>query len=142
MFTDDPKAVRDRFLLVQAITNQFWKVWMSTYFPTLVIRQKWHVDRRNVRVGDVCLLKDSNAYRGEWRLCEVASVSPDDRGKVRNVRVMVKPRQGGSLQYVPVKPIYLNRHVSNLVLLIPAEDREPGADCENKNDATAQSDTS
>ena len=142
MFTDDPKAVRDRFLLVQAITNQFWKVWISIYFPTLVIRQKWHVDRRNVKVGDVCLLKDSNAYRGEWRLCEVASVSPDDNGRVRNVRVMVKPRQGSSPQYVPVKPIYLNRHVSNLVLLIPAEDREPVADCQDKNDAAANNETS
>ena len=95
VFTDDPKNVRDRFLLVQAVTNQFWKAWIKIYFPTLVIRQRWHVDRRNVKVGDVCLLKDSNAYRGEWRLCEVATVSPDDRGKVRNVRVMVKPRQGG-----------------------------------------------
>ena len=128
MFTDDPKAVRDRFHLVQAITNQFWKVWMSVYFPTLLVRQKWHVDRRNVEVGDICLLKDSNAYRGEWRLCEVASVSPDDRGRVRNVRVMVKPKQGGSPQYVPATPIYLNRHVSNLVLLIPSEDRECSAD--------------
>ena len=36
----------------------------------------------------------------------------------------------------------LNRHVSNLVLLIPAEDRKTGADCENKNDATAKSETS
>ena len=68
---------------------------------------------------------------------EVASVSPDDRGKVRNVRVMVKPRQGGSPQYVPVKPIYSNRHVSNLVLLIPAEDR---ADCQDKTDAAAKGD--
>ena len=101
---------------------------MDVYFPTLLVRQKWHVDRRNVEVGDVCLLKDSNAYRGEWRLCEVASVSPDDRGRVRNVRVMVKPRLGGSPHYVPAKPIYLNRHVSNLVLLIPAEDRELSAD--------------
>ena len=79
-------------------------------------------------IGDICLLKDSNAYRGEWRLCEVASVSPDDRGRVRNVRVMVKPKQGGSPQYIPATPIYLNRHVSNLVLLIPAEDRELSAD--------------
>ena len=76
----------------------------------------------------MCLLKDSSTYRGEWRLCEGASVSPDDRGKVRNVQVMVKPRQGGSTNYVPVKPIYLNRHVSNLVLLIPAEDRECSTD--------------
>ena len=74
-------------------------------------------------MGDICLLKDSSAYRGEWRLCEVASVSPDEHGKVRNVRVMVKPKQGGSAHYVPTKPIYLNRHVSNLILLLPAEER-------------------
>ena len=49
---------------------------------------------------------------------------PDEHGKVRNVRVMVKPRQGGSVQYVPTKPIYLNRHVSNLILLLPAEERD------------------
>ena len=69
------------------------------------------------------MLKDSNAFRGEWRLCEVAGVSPDERGKVRNVSVMVKSKQGGSTEYVSTKPIYLNRHVSNLVLLIPAEER-------------------
>ena len=126
--TDDPKAAQTRFLLVQAITTQFWKIWIKNYFPTLLIRQKWHVDRRNVSVGDICLLKDSNAYRGEWRLCEVASVSPDDHGKVRNVSVMVKPNQGGSAVYVPTKPIYLNRHVSNLVVLIPVEDRESSDD--------------
>ena len=32
---------------------------------TLLIRQKWHVDRKNLVVGDICLLKDQNAYRGE-----------------------------------------------------------------------------
>ena len=36
---------------------------------------------------------------------------------------MVKPRQCGSVQYVPTKPIYLDRHVSNLNLLLPAEER-------------------
>ena len=74
VFTDDSKAAHSRFLLVQAITTQFWKIWIANYFPTLQIRQKWHVDRRNMAVGDICLLKDQNAYRGEWRLCEVASV--------------------------------------------------------------------
>ena len=60
--TDDPERVKSRFLLVQAITNQFWKVWLKLYFPSLLLRQKWHVDRRNVEVGDICLLKDSNVY--------------------------------------------------------------------------------
>ena len=72
----------------------------------------------------MCLLKDSNAYRGEWRMCVVNSVSPDDSGRVQNVEVLVKPRQGRSRNYFPSKPIYLKRHVSNLVLLLPAEDRD------------------
>ena len=72
----------------------------------------------------MCLLKDSNAYRGEWRMCLVHSVSPDNSRKVRNVEVLVKPKQGGSKNYIPTKPIYLKCHVSNLVLLLPAEERD------------------
>ena len=124
VFTDNPKAVKSRFLLVQAITNQFWKVWLKLYFPSLLIRQKWHADRRNIMVGDICLLKDSNVYRGEWRLCEVAQVFPDDDGKVRNVQVMIKPKQSGTGPYISTKPIYLSRHVNNLIVLVPADERE------------------
>ena len=57
-------------------------------------------------------------------MCVINSVSPNDSSKVRNVEVMVKPRQGGSKNYVPTKPVYLKRHVSNLVLLLPAKDRD------------------
>ena len=71
-------------MLVQSIVDQFWKVWVKWYFPTLLIRQKWHVDRRNVAVGDVCMLKDSNAYRGEWRICRVTNVFPDGYGMADN----------------------------------------------------------
>ena len=51
--------------------------WIQVYFPTLLIRQKWHVNKRNGIVGDVCLLKDSNALRGEWRLVKVSETYPD-----------------------------------------------------------------
>ena len=37
---------------------------------------------------------------------------------------MVKPKQGGSSQYVPTKAIYLDRHVSNLVVIVAADDEE------------------
>ena len=113
IFTDDPKATKNRFLLVQAITAQFWKVWVKVYFPSLLLRQKWHTERRNLMENDICILKDSNVFRGEWRLCKVSKVFPDSSGKVRNVRVMVKARQGGSAKYVPTKAIFVDRHVSN-----------------------------
>ena len=124
VFTDDPKAARTRFLLVQSITAQFWKVWMKIYFPSLLVRQKWHTEKRNLMVNDICVLKEQNAFRGEWRLCRVSQVFPDNDGKIRNVEVMVKPRQGGSVKYVVTKPIYLNRHVSNLVVIEGADDQD------------------
>ena len=52
-FSDDPKHVKTRFHLVQSMTNQFWKTWQKLFFPTLLIRQKWHHERRNLEIGDV-----------------------------------------------------------------------------------------
>ena len=123
VFTDNPDKVQTRFLLVQAITTQFWKVWLKLYFPTLLIRQKWHSEKRNMKVGDVCLLKDAETFRAEWRLARVTATFPDRRGKVRNVEVRVVPSKDSSRKYKPVQPNYLKRHVSNLVVLVPAEDQ-------------------
>ena len=86
VFTDQPEKMHTRFLLVQAITNQFWKVWLKVYFPTLLIRQKWHTERRDLKVGDVCLLKDSEAFRAEWRLSRVTATFPDRHGKFEMLR--------------------------------------------------------
>ena len=115
--------MHSRFLLVQANTNQFWKVWLKVYFPTLLIRQKWHTERRDLKVGDVCLLKDSEAFRAEWRLSRVTATFPDRYGKVRNVEVKVMPSPDKSKVYKPVKPNYLKRHVSNLIVIVPVEDQ-------------------
>ena len=49
-FTDDPGAVATMFHLVQSITNQFWRIWNKLFFPSLLIRRKWHTTRRNVQV--------------------------------------------------------------------------------------------
>ena len=76
-----------------------------------------------MEIGDICLLRDSNMIRGDWRLCEVVDVFPDSKKRVRNVEVVVKARQGGSTSYVATSPIKIKRHVSNLILLVPAEER-------------------
>ena len=122
------KQLKTRFLLVQEITNNFWKVWTKLYFSSLLIRQKWHHTRRNLRVNDVCLLKDNNAIRGEWRLARVNNVYPDDKGIVRNVEVAVSNNNDGSVKYKPSSCNLLKRHVSNLLVLVPAEDNESEQD--------------
>ena len=124
VFTDEPQQARSRFLLVQAVTAQFWKIWIRDFFPTLLVRHKWHVRQRNLTVNDVCLLKDEDAFRSEWKLARVMEVYPDRFGNVRNVEVMVKSAQDGTRTYEPTGGRLLRRHVSNLLLLVPAEDQD------------------
>ena len=123
-FDENPDNAKNRFVLVQRITDQFWKVWQKLYFPTLLVRQKWHHQKRNLEPNDVCLLQDSNNLRGEWRLCKVVEVHPDEHGVVRNVDVEVAARYDGSSTYKFQKPYTLNRHVSKLIVLAPSDDEE------------------
>ena len=124
LFSDNPKEATSRFNLVQAITSQFWKTWTKVYFPTLIIRQKWHSSKRNVSVGDICLVQDSDAFRSEWRLGKVLEVYPDRFEKVRNVELLVKSKQSGSLPYVSSSGFKIKRHVSRLIVLVPAEEQD------------------
>ena len=50
-------------------------------------------------------------------------VYPDKTGTVRNVLVQVKPNQDGSSKYKPSQGYQVKRHVSKLLLLVPAEDQ-------------------
>ena len=47
----------------------------------------------------------------------------DKSATVRNVQVLVKPRQDGTSKYKPSQGYELKRHVSKLLLLVPAEDQ-------------------
>ena len=120
--TDDPASFKNRFLMIQAITEQFWRVWLKIYFPTLIVRQKWHSAKRNLCKDDVCLVKDSNVLRGEWRLGRVTECYADENGRVRNVELLVKPQQSGSINYTPTAPIYIKRHAGSVIVLVPAND--------------------
>ena len=65
IYDERPGAMKTRFLFVQKLSDQFWENWTKTYLPTLLVRQKWHYAKRNLSVGDVCLIEDQNSLRGE-----------------------------------------------------------------------------
>ena len=75
--TDNP---RHRYEFIQGIIDNFWRRWTRDFFPSLIIRQKWHTATRNLRVGDVVLIQDSNQIRGQWKLGKVCEVFPGDDG--------------------------------------------------------------
>jgi hypothetical protein len=79
-----------RWKFVQRIIDTFWKRWMRDYFHTLIVRQKWHTKKRNVQVGDVVLVQDSNNKRGQWQLAHIVEATPGMDGKVRDVKIRYK----------------------------------------------------
>ena len=56
-------------------------------------------------------------------MAKVVEVYPDKTGTVRNVQVLVKPNQDGTSKYKPSQGYEVKRHVSKLLLLVPAEDQ-------------------
>ena len=81
---------RRRWEFIQSIINTYWKKWMRDYFFTLILCQKWHVERRNLQIGDVVLVQDADAIRGHWKLAEVSKANPGSDGKVRDVELRYK----------------------------------------------------
>ena len=77
----------ERFHLVQQISNAFWKQWIQTCAPALVIDEKWHAKQDDIHPGDVVLVLDSDSLRAEYRLALVKEVYPGADGSVRNVKI-------------------------------------------------------
>ena len=111
-----------RYQFINQVVSSFWKKWNRDYFPTLIVRQKWHVDRRNVIVGDIVLLQDANSIKGSWKLAQVAKVFTDADNKVRNVTVRYKINKTGH-EYKGQPDITVNRSVHSLVIILPIEEQ-------------------
>ena len=134
-FDQGLKIDHDRFKLVQKMIGQFWSTWIKHYFPTLLVRKKWHFKQRNMQVGDICFLQDSNQVRGQFRRCRVSAVYPDKSNIVRNVEVLTVPKQDGSRVYHPQALSRMKRHVNNLILIQPADEPTYGGIQEETTDS-------
>ena len=85
---------RKRWRRVQHLSNEFWYKWRRTYLQSLQSRQKWSASYRNLKVGDLVILKDDNIPRNCWKLARVAETYPDEDGLVRKVKVAVANQSG------------------------------------------------
>eukprot|EP00794_Sanderia_malayensis_P021203 gene21203-23285_t len=116
---------RKRHEFVQKIVDTFWKRWTRDFFPCLLVRQKWHVEKRNVRIGDVVIIQDSNLVRGKWRLGSVSDVFPGTDGKVRNVEIKYKQLSAlnePALAYTGKGYSTIQRPVQKLVVIVPVDE--------------------
>lgn len=118
---EDNCSLRKSFRFVNEIINTFWKKWIRDFFPTLLVRTKWHVEKRNVKPGDIVLVKDKNALKGNWKLAQVIFTSPGFDGKVRNVTLRYKLSIPGT-KYNGQRDILIDRSVHNISVILPIEE--------------------
>ncbi|XP_072392418.1 uncharacterized protein [Diabrotica undecimpunctata] len=69
------------------IQQTFWKRWSLDYLSELQARNKWYLERDNLKLNDLVLLKDDNLPPMKWKLARVIKIHPGSDGKVRNVEV-------------------------------------------------------
>ena len=80
---------RRRWRRVQHLANEFWGRWRKEFLQVLQTRQKWITRSRNLRIGDIVLLKEDDAQRNCWRLAHVDKTYPSLDGLVRKVRIAI-----------------------------------------------------
>ena len=102
---------RRRWRRVQYLADQFWIRWSREYLQSMQTRTKWQGTRRDLRAGDVVLVRDEGAYRNDWPIGRVSEAMGSDDGRLRKAQVEVV--RGGTMK------TFL-RSIKALVLLVPA----------------------
>ena len=97
---------------MDTIVEDFWKKWVECYAPTTVKQNKWHSENsRELKVGDVVVVADRNALRGQYFIAKVCETFPGIDGRVGST---VKDCKG-------CKEAVMIRAVQKLALLVPVD---------------------
>ena len=61
------RNVNKRFEFLQKLVNVWWERWHESVLPSLVRSYKWLQRHRNVKMGDICLIKYKHDVRAAYR---------------------------------------------------------------------------
>ena len=107
-------SIKHRFDFIQQIVGAFWKRWMREVFPSLVIQPKWHTERRNVKAGDIVLIRDTDEVRGKWIMAKITKAKESADGKVRKASLSYRSATGIKQE--------VERAIQRMILLVPVDD--------------------
>ena len=60
--------------------------------PTLIPVRKWKDQKRNLKVGDIVMMKYQGNFVDDYRIARVSDVFPDERDLIRTVEVSYRRR--------------------------------------------------
>ncbi len=77
----------------------------------MVIEPKWHMERKDLKAGDVVLVEDINPVRGQWKMALVEQPITSEDGRVRRVVISYKSTDHGRIS--------VERPVQKLIVIVP-----------------------
>ena len=111
----------------QAKIIREWRAkWLAQVFPDMVSRTKWKQKSRNLRVGDLGVLRyEKTLGPDSWRLARVSRADPDHDGLVRTISVEFRPRHARDRgkAYKAKKPQSMDIGVQRFAVMLPVEEQ-------------------
>ena len=93
---------------MQRLNAKLWLRWRNEYLQHLQKRAKWRTGGRDLKAGDVVLLKDEDLFQRTWPLGCVEKCYPGQDNHVRVVDVRIRRklyrRPVHRLVLLPVEP--------------------------------------
>lgn len=74
-----------RWQRVQKVAQEFWQRWRVEYLHQLQVREKWHTQNLNVKIGELVVLKDVNLPSCKWPMARIVALHPGSDGLIRVV---------------------------------------------------------
>ena len=84
---DEDANLPKRAAYVKNLVETWWSMWIKQVWPHLVPYKKWRSAKKNLEVGDICLLYFPGSLVGKYKLVRVVEVHPDENGLVRTVSI-------------------------------------------------------
>ncbi|CAI5668824.1 unnamed protein product [Oreochromis niloticus] len=120
MFIREDMYARKRWRHIQYLAEQFWNRWRREYLSNIATRQRWHISRRNLKVGDIVIERMDDLPRNEWRLARVEETVADKDGLVRKVKIRLGDQKMKREGQCSGNPSIVERPIQKLILLLEA----------------------
>ena len=121
----------ERLQYREEVETAWWNQFSSQVLPTLVPFTKWKKQFPSREVGDIVLIHYPGLKKADYRLARVSKVMPDDKGNVRTMEVLMRPkdkRTDGSRRYIHKDLEPMTVPVQRTALLMPCSEVQAQSD--------------
>ena len=121
MHFDDKPSLTKRAKFLEETSQEFWSKWYVQVFPNLVPSYKWRKEYRDVKVGDVVLLRDCNPLERRYQMMRVKEAYPGEDGRVRRVLLQYKNISDPNVDLSKLKFMETERSIQNVAVIVPVD---------------------